>query len=407
MTQSKRIAVLGFSLFVFWAGREAQAQSRTDLIQSARTEKEATLTPWVPPKAERVIVRAQNSLPYRVLTGETNGFSLSFGNMVPGSGFAIGPTYTKPMWEGNLILRVEAAAAINESYGGRLGVSVPRLFSDHTFVTFNTQHRNISETPYYGPGPDSSKTGRSNYRLEDTQVELRPGVRFFKGLSAGLIGSYLAVNTGPGHATRYVSAEEQFGPAAAPGIDRQTNFWRGGGFVEYDWRDQTSNPTSGGRYSAQYVRHLDRNLGAYSFLRLDLDASQYIPLFNRTRVFALHGSSSLTTAGNGQLVPFYLQPTLGGSNTLRGYRFNRFYGDNSVMVNGEYRWFSSPALDMAVFVDAGKVFQRWEQWNFHNLESDVGFSVRFKGRAGTPAFSLDTGFSHEGFQIWFRVNNTN
>jgi outer membrane protein assembly factor BamA len=160
-------------------------------------------------------------------------------------------------------------------------------------------------------------------------------------------------------------------------------------------------------YSAQYVRYLDRHLGAYSFLRLDLDASQYIPLFNRTRVFALHGSSSLTTAGKGQVVPFYVQPTLGGSNTLRGYRFNRFYGDNSVMVNGEYRWFCSPSLDMAVFADGGKVFQRWEQWNFHNLESDVGFSVRFKGRAGRPAFSLDTGFSHEGFQIWFRVNTTN
>ena len=407
MTQSKRITVLGFSLFVFWAGREAQAQSRTDLIQSARTEKEANLTPWAPPKAERVIVKVQNSLPYRLLTGDAHGFGVSFGNMVPGSGFAIGPTYTKPMWDGKLILRVDARAAINESYGGRLEVSVPRLFSDHTFVTFSTQHRNISEMPYYGPGPDSSKTGRSNYRLEDTNVELRPGVRVFKGLSAGLIGSYLAVNTGPGHSTRYISTEEQFGPAAAPGIDRQTNFWRGGGFVEYDWRDQTSYPTSGGRYSAQYVRYLDRNLGAYSFLRLDLDASQYIPLFNRTRVFALHGSSSLTTAGNGQLVPFYLQPTLGGSNTLRGYRFNRFYGDNSVMVNGEYRWFCSPTLDMAVFADAGKVFQRWEQWNFHNLESDVGFSVRFKGRAGRPAFSLDTGFSHEGFQIWFRVNNMN
>jgi outer membrane translocation and assembly module TamA len=124
-------------------------------------------------------------------------------------------------------------------------------------------------------------------------------------------------------------------------------------------------------------------------------------------VFTVHGASSLTTAGNGQLVPFYLQPTLGGANTLRGYRFNRFYGDNSVMVNGEYRWFCSPTVDMAVFADAGKVFQRWEQWNFHHLESDVGFSVRFKGRAGTPVFSVDTGFSHEGFQLWFRVNTIN
>ena len=111
------------------------------------------------------------------------------------------------------------------------------------------------------------------------------------------------------------------------------------------------------------------------------------------------------TAGNGQLVPFYLQPTLGGANTLRGYRFNRFYGDNSVMVNGEYRWFCTP------YAGYGRVCRRWESSflalgavGFHKLQSDVGFSVRFKSRTARPAFNVDTGFSHEGFQIWFRVN---
>jgi len=59
---------------------------------------------------------------------------------------------------------------------------------------------------------------------------------------------------------------------------------------------------------------------------------------------------------------------------------------------------------MAAFADCGKVFNRWEQWNLHDMQSDVGFGLRFKGRSRV-AFSLDTGFSHEGFQIWFRVNN--
>jgi len=405
MTQMKRITVLGLSLFVVVAQRQAQGQLRTDLIESARTDKQATLTPETPPNLERNIEWVENSLPYRLITGQSSGFGITFGSIVPGSSFAIGPRYQKPFWDGKLLLRVDARAAVNESYGGRLEIVAPHLFNDHAFVTFSSQHRNISEMPYYGPGPDSRKTGRSNYRLEDTNVEVRPGVRIYKGLRTSLIGSYLAVNTGPGHATRYISSEQQFTSTETPGIDRQTNFWRGGGQVEYDWRDRPASPTSGGRYSAQYVRYLDKELGGYSFLRLDLDASQYIPLFNHTRVIALHGASSLTTAGNGQRVPFYVQPTLGGPDTLRGYRYNRFYGDNSVTVNGEYRWFCSPILEMAAFADAGKVFQRWEQWNFHNLQSDVGFSVRFKGRTAQTVFSLDTGFSHEGFQLWFRVNN--
>ena len=102
--------------------------------------------------------------------------------------------------------------------------------------------------PYCGAGPDSRKTGRSDYRIEDTNVDVHPGVRIYKGLRATAIGSFLAVNTGPGRSTRYASTDNQFGPNVASGIDRQTNFWRGGGLVEYDWRDHPGGATSGGRY---------------------------------------------------------------------------------------------------------------------------------------------------------------
>ena len=78
-------------------------------------------------------------------------------------------------------------------------------------------------------------------------------------------------------------------------------------------RDRDWAPTSGGKYTAQYSRYLDRDVDRYSFLRLDFDASQYIPLFNRTRVIALHGSTSLTKTNGTQVVPFYMQPTLGGA----------------------------------------------------------------------------------------------
>ncbi len=139
-------------------------------------------------------------------------------------------------------------------------------------------------------------------------------------------------------------------------------------------------------------------------MRLDLDAVQYVPLFNHTRVIALHGASSLTDTNASQHVPFYLQPTLGGPDTLRGYRVGRFFGNNSAMVNAEYRWEASPILDVVAFADGGKVFDSWEQWNLHRIQSDVGFGLRMKMRSKV-VFSLDNGFSHEGFQIWFRVNN--
>jgi outer membrane protein assembly factor BamA len=394
-----------FVAFLFGVPWILNAQLRTDLLESARDAKEAALTPERPPKAERGIVRAEDSLAYRLLTGEARGFGVAFGQIAPGSGFSVGPKYKRTdLLSGRLTFSVEARATITESYLGRMELSLPHLLDDRGSLDFTVQHRNISEMSYYGPGPDSEKTGRSDYRLEDTNVELRPAYRPFRKLRVGMIGSYLAVNVGQGHADRYISAERQYTPAQAPGIDRQTDFWRGGGFVEFDWRDRPHNPRSGGKYSAQYTRFLDRELGSSSFFRLDLDAAQYIPLLNLTKVIVLHGSTSLTEAGSGQRVPFYLQPMLGGSDTLRGYRPYRFYGDNSVLVNAEYRWDLSPILQAVAFADGGKVFNHWEQWNLHALESDVGFGIRVRGRSAV-VFSFDTGFSHEGFQLWFRVNN--
>ena len=383
----------------------AQTESRADLIDAARVQKETNLTPEQPPEAEARIEAIENSAPYRLFTGEMDGFGIGLGTIIPGSGFALRPRYTRTdLLGGRLTLRIDALGAINQSYMGGLDMAMPNLFDGHAFWDFSVVHRDISEMPYYGSGPNSRKTGRSDYRLEDTNVEFRPGVRLYKGLRASLIGSYLADNVGHGQATRYISTEQQYGPDVAPGINQQTDFWRGGGLIEYDWRDRPSFTTSGGMYSAQYVRYLDQNLGRYSFMRIDLDAWQYIPLFNRTHVIALHGASSLTDTNGTQAVPFYLQPTMGGPDTLRGYRFDRFYGNNATMVSAEYHWDASPILQMVAFADGGKVFNNWNQWNFHAIQTDVGFGFRFHGQSRN-ILSLDTGFSHEGFQIWFRMNN--
>ena len=90
MKQLKQITVLTFSLLVLWAGRDAQAQTRTDEIESARAAKEANLTPEAQPRAERDIERVEDSIPYRLFTGQLNGFGLGFGTIVPGSSVALG-----------------------------------------------------------------------------------------------------------------------------------------------------------------------------------------------------------------------------------------------------------------------------------------------------------------------------
>jgi outer membrane protein assembly factor BamA len=121
-------------------------------------------------------------------------------------------------------------------------------------------------------------------------------------------------------------------------------------------------------------------------------------------VIALRGRTRLTDTRNGQTVPFYLQPLVGGSDDLRGFRPFRFSGNNSLVLNGEYRWAIFAGCDGAVFLDGGKVFQRPGLLNFNDLEASAGFGLRFNARNRT-FIRLDFGFSHEGFQVWFKFND--
>ncbi len=75
-----------------------------------------------------------------------------------------------------------------------------------------------------------------------------------------------------------------------------------------------------------------------------------------------------------------------------------------IVANVEYRWESFSGLDMALFFDAGKVTSRRSDINFRNLETAAGFGFRFNVRNAT-FIRLDTGFSREGVQIWFKFAN--
>ncbi|MGH9660779.1 MAG: BamA/TamA family outer membrane protein, partial [Bryobacteraceae bacterium] len=328
-----------------------------------------------------------------------------FGGLASGSGFAVGPEYLRrDLAGGKVVFRSSARVSFKAYQKYDVELELPSLAGGRFFADFLATHRNYPRVNYYGPGPDSAKTGRSNFRLEDTTYDFRTGVQPLRRLKLGVTGGYAQINVGPGRDQRFISSEKIYTPQQAPGIDRQSDFLRGGVFAQFDWRDNPGGPRRGGNYVVDYSYTSDRNLSLHSFRKLDLELQQYFPFFNERRVIALRGQSVLTDTNRGQSVPFYLQPVLGGSETLRGFRPFRFYDDNLMVFNAEYRWESFSGLDMALFADAGKVFRRHADWNFKDLEGSWGFGLRFNVR-NNVFMRLDVGFSHEGFQFWVKFNN--
>jgi outer membrane translocation and assembly module TamA len=377
------IAGLAGALFAFG---EAGADSET--LPPARAPET---------RETRVIALLQNPFLNRII-GPGDGWRIALGGLMAGQGFALGPEYRRSdLFQGELQLRTSLRASFKKSYLADFELQLPRLAGGKAFLDFSTAHGRYTDMEYFGQGPKSRIEDRTAFQLEDTSVQLRVGGRATRKLKAGMLGAFTAVNVGPSTYGRVV-------PPGTPGGDRQTSFVHGGGFLEFDYRDTSYRPTRGGNYTANYQWFSDRNLGLHDFRRLELDAQQYIPHFSDKRVIALRAKTVLTDAPAGNVVPFYMQPTLGGGDSLRGFEQFRFYGDNSLLLTGEYRFKVLSNLDTALFVDAGKVFPRWRQLNLKDLETSAGFGFRFNVR-NRVFLRLDTAFSREGYQVWLRFNN--
>jgi hemolysin activation/secretion protein len=114
--------------------------------------------------------------------------------------------------------------------------------------------------------------------------------------------------------------------------------------------------------------------------------------------------AELSFHSSDQVVPFYLQPTLGSDTELRGFRRYRFYDENSLSLTAEYRWEIGIGFEMAAFVDGGNVFHSPGEIVSTDLQSSVGFGLRFKNQNERRVVArLDIGFSREGTQVWLKI----
>jgi outer membrane protein assembly factor BamA len=379
----------------------AQETTRAAQIEQQQQEKAQQLTPETAGRVEQKFVSAQNV--QRWLQTGVKGFRIKFGALVSGSGLAAGPQYSRPdLAKDNIAFRVLGQLSTHKYQLYDADLLFPRLLNDKAFAGVSGTYLNYPQVNFYGIGPNSRKDGRSNYLLEKTSVDVSAGVRPLPHLRISGRGEYARFNVGPGRDSRFADAAVSY--PDVPGMLQQTNFLIAGPVVEVDYRDRPGAPAKGGYYTAEYLLYDDQKLGLHQFRRLNAEVQQYFPFLNRTHVLVLRGRTELTYPGSNQLIPFYVQPNLGGGDDLRGFRPFRFYDNNSIVYSAEYRWSVSSGLDMALFGDAGKVFPTHSQLNFAHLRTDAGLGFRLKGRDAV-FMRLDVALSNEGFQIWLKFRN--
>jgi hemolysin activation/secretion protein len=149
------------------------------------------------------------------------------------------------------------------------------------------------------------------------------------------------------------------------------------------------------------TRFDDRRGQEFRFDRASVDARGYVSLGSPQRVLATRLYASRDQAAAGSRVPFYLQDALSNSHILRGYPTFRFRGERLLSLQAEYRWEAAPALELALFADAGRVFRPADDWSLPGLHGSVGFGLRFKTHDDV-LMRIDVARGDEGTRAYLR-----
>jgi outer membrane protein assembly factor BamA len=172
-----------------------------------------------------------------------------------------------------------------------------------------------------------------------------------------------------------------------------------------DARDVAGNPRSGGRYAIAAHRYAAAPQRPYSFTQVDTEVEQHFSFWKRQRVITLRAMASTAFTAEGHAVPFYLQPTLGGSRVLRGFGVDRFRDRSLVALQAEYGWDLTPFLNAVLFYETGAVGSAVRSIRSGDFRRDYGIGFRF-GSARTVAFRTDVAFgSGEGTRLTMRFNH--
>lgn len=349
----------------------------------------------------------------------TLAFSPLLGGLQSGAGIVVGVRFI-PLRTDDFMSTIDLRGSLRRYWGvnSQVGYELGRFL-----VYGYGRYRHMPEEDFYGIGPDVDEDDRSDYRLNDVIAGVQLGYNLLENLLAGVHASYFANYFGPGKDDDEPNIEDVFDPIVAPGLGVDTKYGLFGAWLHYDTRDLDYSTAFGSRFAptrhriqrilytatrgfyatAEVRRYNQVDGGGFSFTEGEVELQQYVPFSGGDHVLAFREYGIFTSPDDGEEVPLYLLPTLGGTRTLRGYRTFMFRDQNALLANVEYRWNGWRYVQPAVFVDAGYVFPGFDEFNLEDTKLDVGASLRLVLRERV-VFRVEGAFGEDGFRQYVRVS---
>jgi outer membrane translocation and assembly module TamA len=387
----------------------AFAQSAGTRAEEARTQREnKASTPAVvtASKVERLFNWVEAGPLFQQVSGARDGFGVRIGGIEDGAAFALGPSWRATnLFGGKVHLAASGAVAFIGDRAISAAISAPQLAAEHLTIGLHLDATHLAQERFYGRGMSAARANETAFSLEKREVVAGAtlAVRDWLHLYGG--GGTVRTNAADGHARAIPAIGTRFTRVDAPALGLTERFALTSLAASVDRREVPQNPRRGGRYHIAAHRYAAMHQSPHSFTRIDAELEQHLSAWKRQRLLTIRAFASTTLTAEGNDVPFYLQPSLGGSRLLRGFAADRFRDRSLLAMQAEYAWDLSPFVNAVVFYEAGAVGSSLRSIAVKDFRRDYGFGFRF-GSARTVALRTDVAFgSGEGTRLTMRFNH--
>jgi hypothetical protein len=272
----------------------------------------------------------------------------------------------------------------------------------------------VDGTPhFYGIGNESPESNETVYTAQQYLVQGQVGYNFNHTWQLQYTARFEGVDVLPGTLASVPSIETRFPRALGEGMNKQLLNRLS---LVYDTRDDIIIPSKGAELIAYGgVASREGILNDSLYTETGFDGRAFFPVMEKTVIAAHLALRYLLSAHD---VPFWELSSLGGDDAviggnqpLRGFGDGRFYDRDSFSSSVEFRrnvaTFHAVAtqveIELAPFVDVGRVFDRAGESPFEQLHKVYGVGFRGLARPYVVGF-VDIGYGSEGAAVFTGIN---
>lgn len=349
----------------------------------------------------------------------------TFANIAPGSSFGPGLRsqfqFNHGQFESTLVARSYYSLKNFYLFEGRYDMHFPISTTHGEKATVSTYARrmDLHRQDFYGLGPNTSQSGHAEYRQQQDQIGAVAYFPLLSWLAAGGAAQWIAPAVHGISESSVPSVDALYPPSQIPGFFHQPSFFNPQLLLRLHTPFNTNQTWRNTDLRLTYDYFDDLGAGVNTFRRLQafavqsLEIRKNIPRHSlptrtafqnvlcqgivgdqcRLGTLVIDGLVTASYVGSGRSVPFYFQPTLGGSDidgldTLRGLVDYRLRAPNRVLLQADLYHDIWGPFGILAFYDTGRVALTPSDLSLSHLRHDygVGAYIRAGGNIVLRAF---------------------